>query len=315
MNSVELIRVSQTIHVAHGKARRRERRNVQPGRLSQDQVGHDLRRYRRQQDAVAEMSSGDEAAASLSRAGAKAKARARSKDRSNDGQVIRTSGPQPGPAFHDRRRSELGHQGCGRAMQVVDSARLYCLVKAHVFYRRAHQNLSRTARHHVDIEGVDDVFEQTGVLWLKVEKLALTRLYRRPGPGSAAIDHYRRGNPAGAGYDFNVVAPASGTYRLNICVTAQLDPGLCRREQCSLHQQRGIYAVVLYEKRLAVPGLERRLHPLDLCGRQPPVFSWCVRALGKGTFGKSDCAAAAKVDLRLRQAFQSLDVSRIERRA
>src|SRR5215472_2190043 len=148
------------------------------------------------------MSSGDETAPSLSRP--------------QYGQVIRTARPQPGPRCRDCCRSELGHQGRRRATQSVDRGRLYCLIKAHVFHRRADQNLARTAWHHVDIEGIDDVLKQTAALWLKVEKLALARLYRGSRPCSPAIDHRRRGKPAGVRYDFNIVTAASGTYRLDI---------------------------------------------------------------------------------------------------
>src|SRR5215472_6344321 len=101
-------------------------------------------------------------------------------------------------------------------MQAVDRGRLYCLIEAHVFHRRADQNLARTARHHVDIEGIDDVLKQTGSVGLEVEELALTRLYRRPGPCSPAIYHRTRGKPAGVLFDFNIVTAASGPYRLDI---------------------------------------------------------------------------------------------------
>src|SRR5215469_14947814 len=101
-------------------------------------------------------------------------------------------------------------------MQAVDRGRLYCLIEAHVFHRSADQNLARTARHHVDIEGIDDVLKQTGSVGLKVEELALTRLYRRPGPCSPAIDHRMRGKPADACDYLNVVIAASGTDSLNL---------------------------------------------------------------------------------------------------
>src|SRR5690606_28526978 len=59
-----------------------------------DEIGHDLRRDRRQEDAVAEVAGGVDEAGDL-------------RVRAEDGEAVRRSRPQAGPRLDDRRLGEV----------------------------------------------------------------------------------------------------------------------------------------------------------------------------------------------------------------
>src|SRR4051812_40016387 len=98
------------------------------GGLSPKQLRHDLRRHRREQDTVAEVSGSEEISGHAALA--------------QDGQIVGSPGSQAGPALVDLCICNCRENAFGKTLHVFDRLRQYVLVESAVLDRCPDQNTS-----------------------------------------------------------------------------------------------------------------------------------------------------------------------------
>ena len=106
-----------------------------------DNLRHDSCRDRRQQNAIAKMSRGDEISWRFRR--------------SQDRQIIRGPGPQARPRFQNASLRQSRHQTNGGLMQAMNRSGIDALVVSDVLDRGADQNSSIAAWHQVNFGCTD----------------------------------------------------------------------------------------------------------------------------------------------------------------
>src|SRR5260370_11508885 len=137
---------SQGLRLCLGKSAWRERRNVQWRGLAGDQISHDARGQRCEQDAIAEVPSGDENSRCVGLA--------------DERQIVRGPGAQTNPAFFDGKISQFRDQPRRSAVEVFDHRRLDGPIVASVFYCCTDDNSSRAARNQIDVRRKHTMLQQ-----------------------------------------------------------------------------------------------------------------------------------------------------------
>src|SRR5438270_8976553 len=94
--------------------------DVHGRRLTKDQIGHDLGRNRRKEDAIAKVACRDKNMRDIGLA--------------EDGQIVRRAGAQSCPALGNRSRCERRNIFCSGVLEIANYGWIYRFIKAKVFH-------------------------------------------------------------------------------------------------------------------------------------------------------------------------------------
>ena len=108
---------------------------------------HNFGRDGAQENAVAEMASGDVVAGCLGL--------------TEDRESVGSSGAQAGPVFEDSSVAQFRDEREGCVMQTLDGGEVGALVESGFFDGGADEETSVTARDEIDLGGANDVLEQS----------------------------------------------------------------------------------------------------------------------------------------------------------